>query len=98
VFDRPKLDLAGLRFPLGGARKKLNLSVLAATGGGLVYSQHLDGVRAEILSGVKNKPKGTLRVRLGSVFGMRGKEILIHDDWVRLGDRVYQRARDDKPE
>lgn len=94
AFDRPKLHIAGLSFPLAARRKKVNLSVVPAIGGGMVYTQHLRDARIDILAGVQNKPKGTLRVRLGSVFGTRGKEILIHDDWVRLGDRLYRRAQE----
>ena len=89
----PNLSIASVSFPLRQKAAKLDLTVTPALGGGVVYSQRLPNVRAEILSGVKNKPKGLLRFRMADVFGQSQKELLVHDDWVQIGNLVYERVR-----
>lgn len=91
-----RYQIGGVHFPLlqekDGGGRSFTLGVQALGGGGVTYTQNISSGKVEILERVPGKPDSVLRVNLDNVFGM-SKTILVHEDWIRLGDRLYRRAR-----
>jgi len=65
-------EVGGVRFPLQKGAV-INLRISSAKSGGVIYSQRLKSARAELLQGLKGKPKHLFRIELAAYLVKRSR-------------------------